>query len=277
MDWPRFAPRLKAARTRVLFLDYDGTLAPFQEDWRRAQPYPGVRAALERILRAGHTRVVIATGRTVDTVQPLLGLDPAPEIWGVHGWERLHPGGRREDFDPGNQVREGLRRAREPAREPWGAQWPEQWELKPTSLAFHFRGLPEAERAEFMARVEPRWRAIAGQHGLGLHAFDFGMELRVPGRTKGTVVETVLGEIGRAGVEREPAERDPAEQGAAAVFLGDDTTDEDAFRALAARQDPGAVGVLVRPEWRLTAAQAWLRPPQELVDLLERWHRIAGG
>jgi len=277
LDWDRFAPRLQAARTRVLFLDYDGTLAPFREDWRHAQPYPGVRAALERILRAGQTRVVIATGRTVDSVRPLLGLAIAPEIWGVHGWERQHPDGRREDFDPGPLVREGIRRALEPSREPWGAQWPGQWEAKPTSVAFHFRGLPEAEHGEFSARVEPLWRTIAAQHGMHLHAFDFGMELRIPGRTKGTVVETVLAEAGSAESESRAAGAGAQAPGTAAVFLGDDTTDEDAFRALAARRDPGTLGVLVRQAWRPTAAQAWLRPPQDLLDLLERWHRIAGG
>jgi len=36
---------------------------------------------------------------------------------------------------------------------------------------------------------------------MDLHAFDFGMELRIPGRTKGTVVETVLAEAGRDGSE----------------------------------------------------------------------------
>jgi hypothetical protein len=31
------------------------------------------------------------------------------------------------------------------------------------------------------------------------------------------------------------------------------------------------IGVLVRPEFRETTADIWLRPPQELVDFMERW------
>ncbi len=267
MDWTGFGKLLRSASTRILWLDYDGTLAPFHEDRMQAQPYPGVREALNRILRAGHTRVAIVTGRTVETVRPLLGFDPAPEIWGIHGWQRLHADGRREDFDPGSVVRAGIQKALAFAQEPWGARFPEQWEAKPISVAFHFRGLPEAEHAEFMRRIEPHWRAIAAEHGLGLHAFDFGMELRVPGRTKGTVVREMLAEAKGAGDKRQGR--------VAAAFLGDDYTDEDAFREIATRNDPTVLGVLVRPAWRSTAARAWISPPAGLLEFLDRWHEAA--
>ena len=48
---------------------------------------------------------------------------------------------------------------------------------------------------------------------------------------------------------------------------GDDLTDEDAFQAL----PEGALGVLVREEWRPTEADAWLQPPEGLLDFLDRW------
>jgi trehalose-phosphatase len=277
MEWTRFGPLLRGAGRRALLLDYDGTLAPFHEDRMQARPFPGVREALTRILRAGHTHLAIVTGRTVEAVGPLLDLDPLPEIWGIHGWQRRYADGRRVDFDPGPVVREGIRRALEPASETWGAQWPHQWERKPISVSFHFRGLPEAEHEEFRLRVEPRWRAIADEHGLGLHAFDFGMELRVPGRNKGTVVTTLLDESAsvRGGSP------------AALAFLGDDFTDEDAFRETAARRpspaglrgaafgEAATLGVLVRAEWRPTAAEVWLRPPADLIAFLEAWHTHA--
>ncbi len=51
----------------------------------------------------------------------------------------------------------------------------------------------------------------------------------------------------------------------AAAYLGDDTTDEDAFKAIHGR----GIGVLVRPQFRATAADFWLQPPEELLDFLQ--------
>ena len=56
-------------------------------------------------------------------------------------------------------------------------------------------------------------------------------------------------------------------EGSAVAYLGDDITDEDAFRAV----KPRGLGVLVRPELRETAADIWIRPPDELLSFLRHW------
>ena len=56
-----------------------------------------------------------------------------------------------------------------------------------------------------------------------------------------------------------------------AAFLGDDLADEAAFRAIAGL----GLGALVRPDFRPTAADAWLRPPREVLAFLERWRQAA--
>jgi hypothetical protein len=62
--------------------------------------------------------------------------------------------------------------------------------------------------------------------------------------------------------------------GAAVAFLGDDLTDEDAFRALSGR----GLSVLVRARPRSTAADVRLAPPAELLAFLDAWsaHATAG-
>jgi len=82
--------------------------------------------------------------------------------------------------------------------------------------------------------------------------FDGGVEIRAREADKGAAVRNFLREI----------DRDTP-----AAYLGDDTTDESAFRALEGR----GLSVLVRPEWRPTAAQQWLKPPGELLDFLGLW------
>ena len=76
-----------------MFLDYDGTLAPFSVDRQRAVPYPGLRDLLQQIIDVGRTRLVIITGRDAHEIDPFLRLRPAPEIWGSHGLQRLLPDG----------------------------------------------------------------------------------------------------------------------------------------------------------------------------------------
>jgi len=91
-----FFERLNSRGGGALALDYDGTLAPFQVDRDAAVPYPGVAALIRDIQALGRTRVVLISGRPAEEVRRLLGVEPAPEIWGAHGRQRLRPDGSSE-------------------------------------------------------------------------------------------------------------------------------------------------------------------------------------
>jgi trehalose-phosphatase len=254
VDPKAFFADLRTAPSRVLLLDYDGTLAPFREDRDQAAPYPEAQEMVRGIHRDGGTRVVVISGRALADLRPLLGLDPAPELWGTHGWERLLPDGRVESADPGPDASVALKHAAELALTLAPA---ERIERKPASVAAHLRGLPRDESASVGGRVRAAWTPLLERGSLELHDFDGGIELRVAGRDKGVAVREVLAE--------EPA-------GVAVAYLGDDRTDEDAFLALGAR----GLSVLVRSELRESAADVWIRPPGELVEFLGNWRREAG-
>jgi hypothetical protein len=57
------------------------------------------------------------------------------------------------------------------------------------------------------------------------------------------------------------------------AFLGTEPSDEPAFHALGG----SGLAVLVRSELRLTAAQALIRPPEELLNFLDRWFQSCKG
>ena len=247
-DWTSFFGQFSGPRARALLLDYDGTLAPFRVRRDAAVPHPEVRAILTEIISVGRTRVVIISGRALVDLRPLLGLEPPPEMWGCHGWERLTPDGRY--FQPELPVAVGntLANARQWAT---SQNLADRCETKPTSIAIHWRGLPADEIAALRGRVQAAWERLA-KDGMEIHAFDGGLELRAAGRNKGFAVAQILREI---------------EDEAIIAYAGDDRTDEDAFQAL---HDRG-LSVLVRPEYRETAAEVWLRPPDELVRFLRAW------
>ncbi len=240
---------LRLSPSRVLMLDFDGTLSPFVDDPDTAEFHPGVRDLLRDIMARPGCRVVFVTGRGAEDLARRMGLETSPEVWGSHGGERLLPSGAKQPLDMSSEQRQGLERA-----EAWAAQrgLASRLEHKPGCLAFHLRGLPEAEAAPLHSRVLTSWENLAVESGLDMHEFDGGVELRIPGYHKGRAVRCILDEEG---------------DGAVVFYLGDDVTDEDAFAALGVR----GVSVLVRAEPRPTLAAWHLVPPGELLEFLAAW------
>jgi trehalose 6-phosphate phosphatase len=252
-----FLERLRSAPERILMLDYDGTLAPFVPDRHLAVPYPGIMPLVARIMSSG-TRVVLISGRKARELADLIGLQPSPEIWGSHGMERLTPDGRYSLAPEAGSRDAAFAAAVKSLQGKVDKEAEERLEIKPGSIAVHWRGLDPARAGKLKEDVSHLWLPLLAQYGLELHEFDGGLELRVPGHDKGQAVRTILAEAG---------------PDAALAYLGDDRTDEDAFRALG----HAGLTVLVRPEPRPTAAELWLQPPNELIHFLEEWLHACGG
>lgn len=252
----RFLDELSRSAQSVLALDYDGTLAPFRIDRFQAFPYPGIREKIRALVASGRTRVVLISGRRAEEVRDLLGITPAPEIWGQHGGQRLHPDGRSEMVAMKASDRATLEEAKAWLRVEGLEHLAEP---KPQGVAVHWRGLSAKNAAAMAARVQQAFAPLAGRAGMSLLEFDGGLELRPTEPNKGTAI---------AAVRRELPDGTPL------AFLGDDTTDEDAFREL---RGTGALTALVRREWRETSAEAWLRPPEELLEFLDAWLDRTGG
>ena len=251
-DLDQFFHDLGRAPQRLLLLDYDGTLAPLRRERDQAVPYPGVAERLAALAATAGTRLAVVSGRPAEEVEGLLGMRPAPEIWGCHGLERLRPGRALERDAVAPATRRALDAAEAWARERGLAP---HLERKPASLALHWRGLDAAEIASLTRAAIAAWPR---GDGLAIQPFDGGLELRAAGVDKGRAVAALL------------AESPPD---AAVAFLGDDRTDEDAFAAL----PPGGLAVLARSRLRPTRAQLWLRPPEELLEFLERWREAERG
>jgi trehalose-phosphatase len=241
--------QLRAAARSVLMLDYDGTLAPFQVNRFEATPYPGVEDRLVTLSTIPQVRLVLVSGRSARELRGLLRPDIRAEIWGSHGREQLRGDGAYELF--------ALNPAQQSALEHVGLEmaalgFSETLEVKPASLAIHWRRFEPAVQERIRSLVQLTFGQIDQPGGLHLLPFDGGVELRSTDRTKGTVVAEIL--------FQEPDD-------APVAYLGDDLTDEDAFVALGNQ----GYSILVRYEVRASFARFWLRPPEALLGFLDAW------
>ena len=221
----------------ALFFDVDGTLAPIVGDPAQAAVPEGTRHELERL--ADTYRLVAAvSGRPGDEARRIVDVDSVVYI-GNHGLE-LDP--RAAEFAPAlAELRDSVAR---PAED------------KGLSLTFHFRNADDEAAA--VAELE-RVAAQARERGLDARWGRKVLEVRPPVEAdKGTAVRALIAE---GSVRR-------------ALYAGDDTTDLDAFEALAATGLEAAVRVAVgsdeAPPELIDAADLLVSGPEALAELLRR-------
>lgn len=255
IDLDRFMLRVSAAAQTILLLDYDGTLAPFRKQRLEAFPYTGVRERLISLIDLENCRTIIVSGRPVKEIRDLLDLDRYPEIWGCHGSERMTSEGDyiTEGLPP--EIINDLSEAADKARDEGLLNLCEQ---KYSSISLHLRGLPPEKINTYKSKAEKAWSNIIKKNNLTINEFDGGIEIRPPVITKGTAIDFIL--------------RD-CESDVPVIYMGDDLTDEDAFRALKGR----GLSILVKSECRPTEADIWMKPPDELLDFLALLIQIFGG
>jgi trehalose-phosphatase len=252
--YARFMQEVSAAQQRVLVLDYDGTIAPFSAHRLLAFPYPGVPELLRQIMSDCRTRLIVASGRAAHELIPLLGMMPPPEVWGAHGAERVYADGRYEEIEVTQEALEVLLKS-ETRLERDGLG--HLLEVKLAAVAVHWRGLKPAEVLKVRTKAYKILEPLAAKSGLVLEDFEDGAEIRLRAANKGTALQSLLAQL-------------PSDVPVA--YLGDDNTDENAFRIL---NDRGLT-VLVNAKPRFTAAQVSIKPPDELIAFLNTWIRACG-
>ena len=220
----------------LLFLDYDGTLAPIVDDPSAAVPHPAVPDLVAALAEA-HP-VVIVTGRDLASLARLLGV--RVRAVGLHGAEEGWSDGTVEHraAEAHGEALQALR-ADVPQRDGIAV------EDKGAAFAVHYRAATDAGAARSALEA---W-AEAVPDGLTAIWGKKVVELRADGVSKGTAV---------ARIAAEHPDRQP-------VYLGDDVTDEDAFVALQALRQPA---VTVKVGEGETAAGHRLADPDAVVAYL---------
>lgn len=235
--------RFEASRRRLFLLDYDGTLTPLARRPEMAKPDAKRLELLAKLAGNPKNHVVIISGRDARTMQAWFGDIPAGLVAEHGAWVRLagQPWQRTKALT--NEWKQELL----PVLETYADRLPGAFvEEKEDTVAWHYR-MADPEQAELRA-------SELVDHLVSLTAKS---DLQVVQGSK--VVE-----IKRAGVDKGNAALNWLTDNAYDFILavGDDTTDEDLFKALPASAVSIRVGISG------THAQYNVRNCADVIDLL---------
>ncbi len=198
----------------LIACDYDGTLAPIVDDPALAIPIRESIVALRALATLVDTHVAVISGRALRDLAALSRLPDEVHLVGSHGSEFDVGIAQRLDAQA-TSVRTTVIRELESFSSSVAGSFVEQ---KPTGAAFHYRMVDRADVAEVVAEVMAivaTLEASSLDHIRVRHGKEV-VEISVLDTDKGMA----LGEI------RRQVHAD------AVIFIGDDTTDEDAFAVL---------------------------------------------
>ena len=196
---------------RALFLDVDGTLLEIMAHPDDVRAAPQLRHLLETVSRSLDGALALVSGRSIASIDRIFAPLSLP-AGGLHGLERRDARGR-VHYPSGYADRIGA--ARRGLMDFVQSEPGLLLEDKGAALALHYRNAPALED-ECRRRIGIA-RAAAGDD-FHVQRGKMVLELKPSGQDKGTAVMAFMSEAPFRG--RQP------------VFIGDDVTDEDGFRAV---------------------------------------------
>jgi trehalose 6-phosphate phosphatase len=220
-------PLRDAPDRSAVLLDVDGVLAPIVQHAEDAHMPETTRRPLIEIARAYRT-VACVSGRRASDARRIVSLGSIAYL-GNHGSEILRPGSVAPEAD--RELQAWTRRIQGFMRQAFSEdlrQLRVRLEDKEAIAALHWRGVPDEHSAEKAVRVVA---ARAESAGYTTHWGRKVLEIRPPVRIdKGAGIVSLL--------------RDDDHD--AAIYIGDDRTDLDAFRGLEELVDMGRVQTAIR-------------------------------
>ncbi|KAJ9147750.1 hypothetical protein P3X46_029875 [Hevea brasiliensis] len=262
----------------AMFLDYDGTLSPIVDDPEQAIMSDDMRSAVRNVAKYFPTAII--SGRSRDKVYELVGLTEL-HYAGSHGMDIMGPTNKAVSKDIANCIKSTDQQGKEvnlfqPAREfipmideVFRTLVENTKEIKGAKVenhkfcaSVHYRNVDEknwpiiAQCVHDILTQYPRLRLTHGRKVLEVRP--------VIDWNKGKAVEFLLESLGLSNSDD-----------VLPIFIGDDRTDEDAFKVLRERNQ--GYGILVSSVPKETNAFYSLRDPMEVMKFLSslvRWKKL---
>ena len=185
--------------------DFDGTLAPIVSNPADARALPHAAEALVALANVARTSVVLVSGRALATLRELSAMPPTVHLVGSHGAELDTGFANPIDTELLERITAELTAIA--AGRPGVAV-----EAKPASVALHVRNATAADGAAALDAARAASESWDAEQTAGKAVLEFA----VVTTDKGAAVDALREQLGAT----------------AAVFFGDDVTDEKAFRRM---------------------------------------------
>ena len=234
----------------LLFLDYDGTLAPFKADPLSAAALPDSEKSLKKLEQDPKFYLNLVSGRKLSELKKMIDINKAGYA-GSHGLEIDLPFKKeiiypQESEEIDVMSKKNYQKVKEKYRESDLAEL----EDKGFGLALHFD--LESEQKKVVSELQSLFENSAYQLLSGRKV----IEIRPRGWDKGKAVNYISDQI------RENQETDKFLR----IYIGDDRTDEDAFKVL-----KDGISIYVQNEGDLnTEAEYYLKNPEDTAKLLKK-------
>jgi len=241
----------------TLFLDYDGTLTPIVSRPDLAVLTDEARHALQGVAHAIPSAIISGRGRP--DVEALVGIESLAYA-GSHGFDIIGRNGEAVDYEIADWIEPLIKETARKLEDAIGGIEGCIIEPKGFSVAAHYRMVPEAQIDTIEAAVD---ELVASDTRLckaaGKKVFEIRPDLDWD---KGKALLVLLEALGLDSAAHVP------------IYIGDDVTDEDAFRVLTDR----GIGILVSQSPRPSLARFWLQDTLEVYAFLDRLRvRAQGG
>jgi len=243
----------------VVFLDYDGTLTPIVQRPEMAVLSDEMRATVVRL--ASHCPVAVISGRDLPDIRDHVGIDTIFYA-GSHGFDIAGPKGTPMENQLGMDFLPVLDQAEKALKEVLNGITGARIERKKFSIAVHYRevekdAVPAVEAV--IGKVLEEHQELRKSHGKKVYELQPRIDWH-----KGKALLWLL----------EKLELDTPKT--FSFYIGDDITDEDAFRVL----DDRGLGIVVvegSEPTRRTHARYALKNPQVVQDFLEALTYLVAG
>lgn len=253
-DWGKIEKVLRG-KFLYLFLDYDGTLAPIADMPHKAVTPRKIKRLLSQLSEMRNRKIAIVSGRKLNDIEKRIRLKNIVYV-GNHGFEIKGPKIKFESPLP-LRYRRSLEEIKAKFNKQLSAIKGAIVEDKGFSLGVHYRlvdkkNIPAVKNIFYAATLIYELRNI-----ITVKTGKMALEIRPPTAwDKGKVVLWLLGR--RLFVMRNKKMK------VLPIYIGDDTTDEDAFEAL---KDKGITIFVGKP--KKTQAQFYLKDHEDVARFLE--------